>query len=56
MNNVKETIIEGVNNTIMYQVFSGEDEHLHLALFDGSINSSRLLNVCINVTPGAYWR
>ena len=51
MNNVKETIIEWVNNTIMYQVFAGEDEHLHLALFDGSINSSRLLNVCVNVTP-----
>lgn len=51
MNNVKETIIEGVNNAMVYQVFAGEDEHLHLALFDGSINSSRLLNVCVNVTP-----
>lgn len=37
MDNVKETIIEGVNNAMVYQVFAGEDEHLHLALFDGSI-------------------
>lgn len=51
MNNVKETITEGVNNAMVYRVYAGVDEHLHLALFDGSINSSRLLNVCINVTP-----
>lgn len=51
MNNVKETIIEGVNNAMVYRVYAGVDEHLHLALFDGSINSSRLLNVCVNVTP-----
>lgn len=51
MNNVKETITEGVNNAMVYRVYAGVDEHLHLALFDGSINSSHLLNVCINVTP-----
>lgn len=51
MNNVKETIIEGVNNAMVYRVYAGVDEHLHLALFDESINSSRLLNVCVNVTP-----
>lgn len=51
MNNVKETIIEGVNHAMVYRVYAGVDEHLHLALFDESINSSRLLNVCVNVTP-----
>lgn len=51
MNNVKETIIEGVDNAMTYRVYAGVDEHLHLALFDESINSSRLLNVCVNVTP-----
>ena len=51
MNNVKETITEGVNNAMVYRVYAGVDGHLHLALFDGSINSSRLLNVCVNVIP-----
>lgn len=41
MNNVKETIIGGVNNAMVYRVYAGVDGHLHLAL----------LNVCINVTP-----
>lgn len=51
MNNVKETIIEGVDNAMTYRVYAGVEGHLHLALFDESINSSRLLNVCVNVTP-----
>lgn len=34
-----------------YRVYAGVEGHLHLALFDESINSSRLLNVCVNVTP-----
>lgn len=52
MNNVKETIAEGVDNAMTYRVYAGVEGHLHLALFEEKIPSfSRLLNVCINVTP-----
>lgn len=52
MNNVKETIAEGVDKAMTYRVYAGVEGHLHLALFEDSTPSfSRLLNVCINVTP-----
>lgn len=52
MNNVKETIAEGVDNAMTYRVYAGVEGHLHLALFEESTPSfSHLLNVCVNVTP-----